>query len=103
MNQFVDISVRDFTPHFTRRAHEFEVQTQILLKVPVEGLTTVRLVGTNFAITEFLRSLIDRVGFDNWTESLVRMHVRAIKTLTADGAAPLWKNRGLMENRAMEI
>ena len=103
MNQFLDISVRDFTPHFTRRAHEFVVNTQILLKVPVESLTTVRLIGTNFAITEFLRSLIGRPGFDNWTESLVRMHVRAIKTLTEDNRAPLRKNRGLYENRAKEL
>lgn len=103
MKQYLDISVKNFNAQFTRRAHEFGVDTQILLKVPAESLTTVRLMATNFEITEFLRSLIGRAGFDNWTEGLVRMHVRAIKTLTEDNKAPAWKNRWISEQRERSL
>jgi hypothetical protein len=95
---FLDISVRDFTGHFTAKAKPFGVTTQILLKVPTEALTTIRLIApSNFEITEFLRSLT--VLDMDWTEQKVHMHVNAIKHLTEANAAPAWKNRALMEAR----
>lgn len=98
MKHYLDISVKGAIPPFTRRAHEFGVQTQILLKVPTWDLTTVRLIGTNFEITEFLKGEVARVS-SNWTMAMVQMHVNAIKVLTPETEAPRWKDRALMENR----
>jgi hypothetical protein len=90
---FVDISVKDFSGNFTHKAKAFDVKTQILLKTPAWSLTTVRLLGTTDAITQFLRTL------PTFTEALVQMHVGAAKTLTEDSISPGWKNRSLVENR----
>lgn len=98
MKHFLDISVKGAIPPLTRRAHGFGVQTQILIKVPKWDLTTVRLTGTNWEITEFLKGEVSRISSD-WTMAMVQMHVNAIKLLTPDGEAPSWKNRSLMENR----
>ena len=97
MDQYLDLSVRNFTPHFTRRAKEHGLRTQILVKVPAWDLTTVRLIGTNFEITEFLR-VLTLAPDSTLTERAVRMHVQAIKPLTEQ--APHWKNRTLTESRA---
>jgi hypothetical protein len=102
MKHFLDISVKGAIPPFTRRAHEFGVQTQILMKVPKWNLTTVRLIGTNWEITEFLKGECARISSD-WTMAKVQMHVNAIKLLTPDGEAPTWKNRWLAENRAKAL
>ena len=93
MTQFVDISVRDFTGDFTRKAKAFNVKTQILMKIPAWSLTSVRLIGTLFEISEFLRSMPSR-----FEERAVQMHVNAVKPLLEQ--APHWKNRALMENRS---
>lgn len=98
MSHYLDISVKGPVATWTKKAKPFEVSTQILLKVPAWDLTTIRLLGTNFQITEFLRTLT--VTDANWTEEKVRMFVKAIKPVTPDVAAtPDWKNRGLIENR----
>lgn len=98
MKHYLDISVKGAIPPFSRRAHEFGVQTQILIKVPARDLTTVRLIGTNWEITEFLKGEVARIS-SNWTMAMVQMHVNAIKLLTPDAEAPRWKDRSLMENR----
>ncbi len=100
---FLDVSVSHFTSNYTRMAHHFKVDTQILLKVPAEKLTTVRLKGNLSTIPEFLRSLIGKPGFENWTEGLVCMHTRAIKQLTLDSEAPAHKNRWISEQRERSL
>lgn len=100
--QYLDISVHNFTSNYTKLAHGHGVDTQILLKVPVERLTTVRLKGTERSIADFLRSLIGREGWTEgygWTEGLVEMHCKAIKNLTCDSEAPSHKNRWISEQR----
>lgn len=100
---FLDVSVSHFTSNYTRMAHHFSVDTQILLKVPAEKLTTVRLKGNLSTIPEFLRSLIGKPGFENWAEGLVRMHSKAIKKLTPDSEAPAHKNRWISEQRERSL
>lgn len=95
---FLDISVKNFNGHFTSDAKAFGVKIQIMLKVPAWNLTTVRLIGSNWNITEFLRSLTLQLD-STWTEATVQMHVNAMKPVTADQKPMHWKNRGLMENR----
>lgn len=93
-DMYVDISVKDFSGALTRKAKDFQVKTQILFKVPAWSLTTVRLTGTLFNLTEFLRSLTLTTEM---TEAAVRMHVHAAKPVTDTPVH--WKNRQLMENR----
>ena len=43
MTKFIDITVVGFNAQYTRRAHGFSVDTQILLKLPRENMMTIRL------------------------------------------------------------
>ena len=95
--KYIDISVLHFNSQYTRRAHEFGVNTQILLKVPVENLTTVRLKSEDPAnIVKFLAA-------EGWDDAKIAMHLNALKTLTTDREAPHHKNRWISEHRAQAI
>lgn len=96
MSTFLDLSVKNFTGNYTHKAKAFSVKTQILMKIPKWDLTTIRLIGTNFNITEFLRS-VNSGSNPQLTEAAIRDLVHAIKPLIED--APHWKNRTLMENQ----
>lgn len=93
---YVDISVKNFSAAFTKKAKPFDVTTQIILKVPAWDLTTVRLTGTLLNLTEFMRSLTLPMD-STWTEATVRLHVNAAKPV--EGPVVHWKNRQLMEHR----
>lgn len=94
MNEYIDISVKDFTPAYTRSAKAFDISVKIIFKTPKWSLTTVRLIGTRFNLTEFLRS---RRELD---ERAIQMHVNAMKSVTVDSAnPPAVKNLWLQENR----
>jgi len=79
--KYLDISVLGFNSQYTRRAHQFGVDTQILLKVPVVNLTTIRLKGTVEAFQDFLAS-------EGWDSKKIQMHMNAVKNLTKDSEAP---------------
>lgn len=94
MHEYIDISVKDFTPNYSRVAKTFDVTVKIIFKVPKFQLTTVRLIGTRFALTEFLRSRREL------EERAVLMHVNAMKPCVGDAAnPPAVKNLWLQENR----
>jgi len=96
---YLDISVKDFSGRFTQKAKGFGVQVKILQKVPKWDLTVVRLLGTNFQITEFLKAMMI-ISFPHWTWETLAMHANAIKLATPEMENPVaWKNRALKENR----
>jgi hypothetical protein len=93
-SHFLDTCVSGFNPQYTRRAHAAGLEVKIIFKLPKVGMTTVRLFGSVFQITEFLRC-------EGKTEHNVQMLVSAIKTVTAEAASPTAvKNLWLKENRA---
>jgi len=88
--QYIDISIQTTNPSaFTKKAHGFDVNTQILLKVPREKMMTMRLKGEHHQIVEVLRAL--------FPEPVVQMHARVIKPLVTE--APHHKNRWISEQR----
>lgn len=100
---YLDISVSGFTSGFSRKAHHFNVDTQILLKVPAENLTSIRLKGNRDDILEFLTSLLGSPFVHRWTKETIQMHASVIKKLTADNEAPHHKNRLISERRQKSI
>lgn len=103
---YIDITVKGMTaagtlnPWFTRKAKAFNVSTQILLKVPAEKLTTVRLKGELDALKEFLSSMANTPEY-NWPPAILKQHIGAIKVLVEE--APHHKNRWISEQREKNL
>lgn len=105
MHKFIDISVLNFTGHFTTKAKAFGVKTQILLKVPKFKTTTVRLIGDLASLEEFLVSLKNTdENFKQWANHAIQMHLSIAKDYYEDKTqSPHWKNRRLIENQLNTI
>lgn len=86
---YIDISVKGPVGTFTKKVKPLGCTTEILLKVPVWGMTSVRIRGDASSIASALH--------EHFESSVANMHIDRIKV----GDVPIIaaKNRALMEHR----